>query len=87
MKDHTPLDVASRPVVTFATGNFVALAKRFGVTPETLALVAMEKFMMKPPPTLELISDYPLVNRQRCDCVLENACESARKRRGAACFM
>jgi hypothetical protein len=87
LEPQDPLGVASRRVVTFATGKFIALAKRYRLTPETLALVAMEKYVEKAPEVLELISDYPLVNRPCSECVLQRMCVSARSKNRAVCFL
>jgi hypothetical protein len=80
-------DVATRPTVSFANGKFVALAKRFGVTPEFLALVAMRDFAADPPEGIEIISDYPLADRPCRECILRNDCASANQTDREACFL
>ena len=79
--------IARRPVITFATGEFIALAERYGVTPEFLALVALEKFTEDAPATLSLASGHSLVDRPCHECALNDACISAREPDRAACFL
>jgi hypothetical protein len=76
-----------RPLVSWATGDFVALARHYGVTPETLALVAMQRFEQNPPPSLNLISDYPLTDRPCETCDLLGICHSAQRQNRDACFL
>jgi hypothetical protein len=58
-----------------------------GVTPEFLALVALEKFTEDARATLSLVSGHSLVDRPCHECALNDACISAREPDRAACFL
>lgn len=78
---------ALRRIVTYSTGEFIELSKRHGVTPETLALIALQFFITNAPDSLNLIANRPLIDRPCCECELADFCESAKRKDRGVCFL
>lgn len=72
--------VGVRSVTTIVTGQFDELAKKFNMTPEYLASLAIRQFVDSKPTELNVISASPL-NEQQCDtCPMMTSCSSAPRR-------
>jgi hypothetical protein len=69
------------------TGKFIGLAKRYGVTPETLPSAALAKFCKHLPHVLNLLSAHPLKDADRSDVWLDGICRSTKKRERDLCFL
>lgn len=86
-KNSPQANSAAFTIATFISGDFLAHAERYRVTPEFLASSVLEKFTRDAPEAMVFISSEPLSDRGCAGCDLRARCDSANQPDRDSCYL